>query len=62
MPSLIISNIKLLAGIHSFPNALRGAELADMPSIKNAYLIIEDEEIAGFGSMDELKNSPAEKN
>ncbi len=35
---------------------LRGKELADLPCIENAYLIIEDDEIAGYGTMNELKS------
>ena len=38
---------------------LRGKELAMLPSITDAYLVIEDEEIAGYGSMKELTMKPA---
>lgn len=58
MSSLLIANIKQLAGIHTNTEPLRGKALAEMPSIQNAYLIIEDEQIAGFGSMKDLKEWP----
>lgn len=34
---------------------MRGKELADLPSIENAYLLIEDGVIASFGKMDTFK-------
>lgn len=58
MSSLLLTNIKQLAGIRNDTEALRGNQLAELPSIKNAWLIIEDEEIAGYGSMNELKKWP----
>jgi imidazolonepropionase len=58
MSSLLLANIKQLAGIRNNTEALRGQELAELPSIKNAYVIIEDEEIAEYGPMNELKKWP----
>ena len=56
MPSLIIKNIEKLVGVHR-PNApLRDGELALLPGIDKAFLLIEDGVIAGFGSMQELDN------
>ncbi|MBL7696633.1 MAG: imidazolonepropionase [Chitinophagaceae bacterium] len=57
MPSTIILNIKELAGISDATSPLRGAELARINSIKNAYLVIEGEDIAGFGRMEDLDKS-----
>jgi len=54
--NLLIHDIKLLAGVHAPQKALRGAELAVLPSIENAYLLIEKEHIAAFGSMSDLPN------
>lgn len=59
MNTTLIANIKQLAGIRNNTAPLRGKELAELPSIKNAYLIIEDDEIAGYGPMNELKKWPS---
>ena len=40
--------------------ALRGCALANLPSIKNAYVVVEGEEIAAFGAMDDLKHKPSD--
>jgi imidazolonepropionase len=58
--AILIYNIRQLVGVHSSSNILRGAELANLPSIEDAYIIIEGEHIAAFGKMDELKNEPSE--
>lgn len=54
MPSTIILNIKTLAGIANTAKPLRGKELSELVTTDNAYLIIEGDEIAGFGKMEEL--------
>ncbi|MFT3934685.1 MAG: imidazolonepropionase [Chitinophagaceae bacterium] len=54
MAALLIKNIKLLAGIGNPSLPLRKGELAALSSIENAYLLIEDDAIAAFGSMDSL--------
>jgi imidazolonepropionase len=61
MSSTIITNIKQLAGIRDTRDPLRKDDLAILPSIENAWLLIEGEEIAGFGRMSDLKvnNIPA---
>jgi imidazolonepropionase len=56
MSSIIITNIKQLAGIRDIQNALRKNDLRELPSIDNAWLIIEGEHIAAFGRMDDLQN------
>lgn len=53
----LISNIKQLFGVREQWDLLRGAELADLPSVENAYLIIEGDRISAFGSMDDLSYS-----
>jgi imidazolonepropionase len=53
MASTLITNIKLIAGTGNPVQPLRGKDLAILPSIENAYLIIEDDEIAAFGAMSE---------
>ncbi|WP_431216034.1 imidazolonepropionase [Puia sp. P3] len=54
MPTRLIYNIGQLAGIHSATQPLRGPELASLPSIHNAWLLIEDDRIADFGPMTEM--------
>lgn len=58
MASHLITNIKLLVNTRDQQRLLRGAELADLPCIENAFLITEDDEIAGFGKMNTL-DTPA---
>lgn len=50
--SILIINIKLLVNTSDHKSPLRGKALGDIPSIENAYLVIENEEIADFGKMD----------
>lgn len=54
MPALIIKNIEKLVGVHHPLSPLRGQALSHLPFIHNAFLLIEDGIIAGFGKMDEL--------
>lgn len=54
MTTLIV-NIKQLCNVRSESTLLRGKELATLPCIENAYLIIEDGIIAEFGEMSELE-------
>ena len=53
----IIKNIKCIVGVRSENKLLRGKELSDLPCIENAYLIIEDGVIAGFGKMSEFDSN-----
>lgn len=50
----LITNIKLLAGIRKENALLRGKELSQLPCIANAYVLVEDNQIAGYGRMEEL--------
>lgn len=53
--SLFISDIKQLVGLHSGDvTVLRGAEMSNLPNLKDAWLLIEDGKIVSFGSMDNL--------
>lgn len=52
--SRLIYNIRQLVGTRTETHLLRGAELADLPCIDNAWLHIEDDQIAAFGGMSEL--------
>ena len=52
MQTLII-NIKELLQVRETPiDKVSGSDMAVLPSIKNAFLLIEDDTIAAFGSMD----------
>ena len=53
----LITNIKQLLGVREENKLLRGKELADLPSIENAYLIIEDDTITAFGEMSSIHHS-----
>jgi len=53
----LISNIKQLVGVREESKLLKGKELAVLPSIENAYLVIENGSIAEYGSMKGIQNS-----
>jgi len=56
MKNILIKNIKGLVGIlEENSTALRGAELAELQSIENAFLTIEDGKISFYGSMDDME-------
>lgn len=54
MKKLLI-NIKELVGTHEENVLLRGESLSKLPSLKNAFLLVENDEILSFG---EMKNIP----
>ena len=58
----LITNIKELLQVRN-SNILKvsGAEMAILPTIKNAYLVIQNDLIADFGSMENLPNIKADK-
>ena len=58
MASTLITNIKCLVNTRQENKLLRGKELADLPTIQNAYLVIEDGIIGEFGIMSNLKPRP----
>lgn len=60
MSVVIITNIKLLVNTRKENRLLRGKELAELPCIENAYLIIEDGIIAEYGPMSMLKQEDSE--
>lgn len=53
----LIKNIQQLAGVTKNPQLLKGADMNILPSLQDAYLIIEGEEIAEYGLMNDLKYS-----
>jgi imidazolonepropionase len=54
MTTLIINIKELLQVREASVLKVSGAEMADLPTLKNAYLLIKEDLIAGFGSMDNL--------
>src|SRR3954468_3764840 len=57
MSSQIITNIKQLVNVRDEIHLLRGKDLAQLPTIENAYLVIEDGIIAEYGEMKGLEGS-----
>jgi len=54
MASTLIKNIKLLACTRDDNFLLRGKQLARLPSLEDAFLIIQDQRIAAYGKMDDF--------
>lgn len=53
MSSLLIRNIKTLVQAETNPRPLvKGADMAVLPAISNAFLLIENDRIASFGAME----------
>lgn len=52
----LITNIKQLVNVREESKLLRGKELSVLPSIENAYLVIENGIISEFGQMQNLKS------
>lgn len=50
----LFTNIKQLVGVRESWQPLHGNQLAHLPVIDNAYLIVEGDRIAGYGKMNEL--------
>lgn len=57
MATQIFTNISLLANTRENSGLIRGNELAVLPSIKNAYIILEEDNIAEIGKMEDLRFS-----
>ncbi|MFC2104491.1 imidazolonepropionase [Bacteroidota bacterium] len=56
--SLLIKNIKSLINIELEPRKwVAGKDMQNLKTIENAYLLIEDDKIAGFGEMKKLNKS-----
>ncbi|RYZ29839.1 MAG: imidazolonepropionase [Chitinophagaceae bacterium] len=52
--AILISNIKQLVNVRDSTEPLSGAQLAELPSIENAFLIVEDDHISSIGCMGDL--------
>jgi imidazolonepropionase len=55
MSATLITNIKELVNTRTTNQLLRGKELAELPCIENAYLLVEDGIIAAFGPMADMQ-------
>ncbi len=51
----LVTNIQQLIGTREETKLLRGSGLSQLPSIENAFLLIEDGIIADYGAMYELE-------
>lgn len=58
----IFTNIKLLVNTRAKSELLYGKELQNLPSVENAYLVVEDDEIADFGPMSGFSGSSSASN
>lgn len=56
MAATVITNIKQLVNVREQWPVLRGKELAELPCINDAYLIIEDDTIVSYGNMEQLSS------
>jgi imidazolonepropionase len=55
MPATLITNIKQLVNTRTTNQLLKGKELAELPCMDNAYLLVEDGIIASFGPMEGMQ-------
>jgi imidazolonepropionase len=53
----LLKNIRFLVQVRESSPLLRGAALAELPMLENAWLLVEDGIIAGFGSMEAISES-----
>ncbi|ANE53245.1 imidazolonepropionase [Flavisolibacter tropicus] len=56
----LFTNIHTLVNIRENAALLRGKELSYLPSIENAFLIVEGDRIVAYGPMSELKFKPSD--
>lgn len=53
--AILLADIKQLVGVRPDSPVLRGSAMANLPVIDDAYLVLEGEHIAAFGTMKELR-------
>ena len=58
----VFTNIKLLVNTREKSELLYGRELQSLPCVENAYLVVEDDEIADFGPMSKFTGSRSGSN
>ncbi|NCI46396.1 imidazolonepropionase [Sediminibacterium soli] len=54
----LITNIRHLVNVRGTSHPLRGAELAQLPVLENAYLVVRDGRIGDYGAMADLPEGP----
>ena len=55
MKKILIRNIKgLVQASEVLPTVIKGAEMATLPIIENAFVALEDSEVVGYGPMEDL--------
>ncbi len=54
--TVLVTNIQQLVGVREKSNLLRGNELANLPCIENAFLVVKDGLIAEYGTMEAIGN------
>ena len=59
--STAITNIKGLVNVRPTSALLSGKALSELPVIENAYVLIEGDEIAGYGPMQEYRRKPEQQ-
>jgi imidazolonepropionase len=62
MSSKIFTNISLLVNTREGNNIIRGKNISQLPSVQNAYLVIDNGIIAEYGSMNNYKHPVSKKN
>ncbi len=55
MSSRLLTHIKQLVNVRTGDQPLYGKEMAELPCLDDAWLLLEGDEIAGFGRMDSIK-------
>jgi imidazolonepropionase len=57
MSTQILTHIQQLVNVRDGDEPLYGKEMMELPCIENAWLLVEENEIAAYGKMDELKKT-----
>lgn len=57
MNKILIKNIQLLVNVRAQSRLLRGVDMSHLPCLEQAYLIVEGDTIADFGTMDHIPPS-----
>jgi imidazolonepropionase len=57
MASTIFTNIRILVNTRTESHLLYGKDLGELPCIENAWLLVEDDTIAAYGSMEAMPSS-----
>ncbi len=60
MPTLLIKNISRLVQVKDTIEAVKGKKLKELPSIKNAWLLVKNELITDFGKMEDCPHQADE--